>query len=878
MACTFGVGLFVTRIVLDSVGASDFGVLAALGGSGALFLAISQALGLSAKRHLAYEIGRGNDGSLDELFNTALVLFVVLAAVLVGLGLALAPVLLDAFTIPVGREQAAWVALHVTLAGLAISVMISPFYAVVEARQAMGQVAIFEIIRSLLHLAAAIWVSQYHGDRLVAYSILVGCVVFTRASFFAVTTALRFPESRPNPHAFRREALPKLARFAGWASLLQIGARMCMHACVVLLGVFFSPVIVAGYAIAMRVREYHDNFSHVVPRVVQPAMTTMEARGKRRDVHRLALLTCKYTTLGVLFFVAPLLLETTTVLDMWLKEVPAGAVLLVQLELVWLTVDSLSRGFDSAVIAHGAIARYAAASTLPWFLALPFAAVLFSVFGFSAAALPGTLLLVSIIMIPIRIAYGGTLVGVGMREWLHETFVPIVSVFVPAFGVAVLAHGIWDASVWRVLIVTVCYGGVSAALIWTAIFDRDVKLAIAGVLDSSLRRLTGKGLSRLSSGRFGPSPLCHLPFVSSLSSEPSSIETTCKAATELTEQEIESWRNLLNKRNHVESPFFQPDYTLAVAEARDDVETVLLHKNRELVGVVPFHRLVGNVAKPVGLRISDFQAALVQSSDWRPKDLIDAGDLSAFRFDRLVSPNSTFSPGSVAAESPYIETACGTKIYHGKNGVRSSQSVRQIFRKRRKLEREIGELRFEFQTDDSAVFELMKQWKSRQRADSHTTNVLDFPWVMVTLERIRRTQNDDFAGITSALYAGGEPVAVHFGMRTKRVLHWWFPAYDVRFAKYSPGAMLLVELIDACGEQGIRRLDLGEGDERYKQSFQTGSLQLTAGFIGRNPLSDSAWNTWLRTRLALRDSRIAQNLVRESKRRIRSFSKLRYAK
>ena len=85
----------------------------------------------------------------------------------------------------------------------------------------------------------------------------------------------------------------------------------------------------------------------------------------------------------------------------------------------------------------------------------------------------------------------------------------------------------------------------------------------------------------------------------------------------------------------------------------------------------------------------------------------------------------------------------------------------------------------------------------------------------------------------STLYVGEELVAVHLGLRSDSVLHWWFPAYDRKYQAYSPGLILLHSLLRQCNEHGITRLDLGKGAERYKAQYKTGDLTLAIGGIDR---------------------------------------------
>ena len=90
------------------------------------------------------------------------------------------------------------------------------------------------------------------------------------------------------------------------------------------------------------------------------------------------------------------------------------------------------------------------------------------------------------------------------------------------------------------------------------------------------------------------------------------------------------------------------------------------------------------------------------------------------------------------------------------------------------------------------------------------------------------------------LRAGDHIVAVHAGMRSRHVLHWWFPAYDQQFAKFSPGVILLIRMAEALAATGVRMIDLGKGDDRYKLSLMTHTAELKEGFVERPSLLAAA--------------------------------------
>jgi CelD/BcsL family acetyltransferase involved in cellulose biosynthesis len=183
------------------------------------------------------------------------------------------------------------------------------------------------------------------------------------------------------------------------------------------------------------------------------------------------------------------------------------------------------------------------------------------------------------------------------------------------------------------------------------------------------------------------------------------------------------------------------------------------------------------------------------------------------------------------AESPYLDLRGGFDRYRQERKERGSGLLEEMARKARKLEREVGPIRFEFHTRDEGVFARLLEWKAAQREQTKTFNVLNMGWARDLLKRIQATQTDDFAGMLSALYAGDQLAAVHLGMRSRSALHYWIPTYNPALGKYSPGSMILLETARAASEIGVTRLDMGAGDERYKNRFKSGFLMLGFGSV-----------------------------------------------
>ena len=349
-------------------------------------------------------------------------------------------------------------------------------------------------------------------------------------------------------------------------------------------------------------------------------------------------------------------------------------------------------------------------------------------------------------------------------------------------------------------------------------------------------------------------------------------------ARRLPEDYWQSWRRIQQSAPELDSPFFHPELTRLTARVRDDVETAVLLDGGRPAGFFPFQRGPRNLAQAVVGRLSEFHGVIAApDADWTPDDLVRACGLSAWYFDHLPMTQTKFRPhvwGESA--SPYMDLSRGFEECRA--ALRASGgSLSQVERKARKMGREVGPLRFVFHANDGAVLDSLLSWKSEQHRRTGVLQVLEVPWVRDLLRDLAARDGEDFGGPLSALYAGDLLVAAHLGLRGRRVLHVWFPAYDARFEHYSPGLILLIEMAREAAARGIHRIDFGKGPERYKANFKSGDTPIGEGAVDRRRIARSLRRRWYDAKRRIRESRWKSQLEipLRATRRLRQWTSVR---
>jgi CelD/BcsL family acetyltransferase involved in cellulose biosynthesis len=88
-------------------------------------------------------------------------------------------------------------------------------------------------------------------------------------------------------------------------------------------------------------------------------------------------------------------------------------------------------------------------------------------------------------------------------------------------------------------------------------------------------------------------------------------------------------------------------------------------------------------------------------------------------------------------------------------------------------------------------------------------------------------------------------VASHIGFREGSLLHYWFPAYDTRYSKYSPGTALFIELVRCASEHGIEAIDMGFGEQPYKRKQTDVQSDVAFGYASDSGLRRTMYRAGL---------------------------------
>jgi CelD/BcsL family acetyltransferase involved in cellulose biosynthesis len=304
---------------------------------------------------------------------------------------------------------------------------------------------------------------------------------------------------------------------------------------------------------------------------------------------------------------------------------------------------------------------------------------------------------------------------------------------------------------------------------------------------------------------------------------------------ELGAPELAAWRAMQRSCRELDNAFLAPGFTLAAGRVRATARVAVLEEGQDLVGFFPFEKGRFRIGRPIGAGVCDAQGVIhVPGHEWNALELLKGCHLDVWEFDHLIGGQLASAGHNVARRSSAtIDISRGYEAYVAERQSASKKVFKSTFYKQRKLERDLGATRFEFDIQDSHALGVLLRWKSDQYRRTGRRDRFAIEWIEHLVRDLFETGSDGCTGTLSVLYSADRIVAAHFGLRSDSCLSCWFPAYDPSLARYSPGLSLHLRMAEAAAATGLCYLDLGKGDEDYKQSLKTGEVIVGEGWIDR---------------------------------------------
>jgi len=484
------IGLFTTRIVLDALGVTNYGIYMLVAGVVGMLGILNSNMANTSMRYMAHSLGSGNKETIRKTFNTTLYLHFIIGAIVIVLmqigGWIMFEFLLN---IPPDKIFDAKVVFHFMVITTFITVMSVPYDAVMNAHENMIALALVEIFGHILRLGIAIYLTYSQANLLILYGFLMLIIQVLLSLIKLSYSRVKYDECKISFRAYvEKKLIKEILAFTGWNLFGSIAYMSDIQVRGVLLNMFFGVSLNAAVGISQTATSQLNMISVSLTRAINPQLIKSEGGGDRERMLRITLISAKFSAFLFALFAIPVLMEANYLLNLWLKDVPAYTVVFCQLIIVAMLVEKFTFQITTAIRAVGNIRNFQLVETLIIVCSIPAA-----YFAFKSGYGPSTIFIFGILFsfakVVVRLYFGKKVANLGIRNYLKNAILVILIPILLATPFAFLFNQMMPESFFRLIIVSFVFMFTLSISFWMWSLKREEKDLAQSVLTSLIQKI-----------------------------------------------------------------------------------------------------------------------------------------------------------------------------------------------------------------------------------------------------------------------------------------------------------------------------------------------------------------------------------------------------
>ena len=347
--------LYTSRLILEHLGISDYGVYSVVASFIAMFSLFSDSLTTTIQRFLTYSLGERNYDKVQKYFSASvcvllsLSIFIVVVAEIIGVYY-----IQEKMVIPDNRVTAAVIVFQLSLLTFVISILSVPYNAILTANENFKIFAYIDILDSLLILLLVVSLKFVAFDKLVYYAVgLTVIAVFIRI-LYQYYCRKKYDEAKFKIIKDKQVYL-ELLSFSSLTFLGQAGVVIGEGGINLVMNAFFGVSVNATRGVSTQVSNAVGGFIRSFTTALNPQITKSYADGQYMRFTSLVYNSSKFSFLLLMVFMIPVYVNIDFLLDLWLTKIPPLTDIFVRIMLVQSLIHVLFNAPTTAIYATGKI-------------------------------------------------------------------------------------------------------------------------------------------------------------------------------------------------------------------------------------------------------------------------------------------------------------------------------------------------------------------------------------------------------------------------------------------------------------------------------------------------------------------------------------------
>ncbi|HGW2956168.1 TPA: lipopolysaccharide biosynthesis protein [Raoultella ornithinolytica] len=399
------VSLYTTRVILDEMGASGYGLFSVIYGAVGFFVFIVLAMNDSVQRFLSMKIGSDDIQGIKDIFKNSIVIYLIFGAVLISCLLCLKDVALNN-VLNISENSIGTAYKIYVLACLSIFILVvqTPFNALVLSYEKMSFYAYMSIYDACSKLMLAFAITHMvSNDKVTLYSLLLLISSVVGFGCYVLFCLINFSKSLFGGRV-NKGIIKEIYSFSFWNVLGGFASVSRIQGINILLNIYFSTVVNAAFAISNTVLNAINLLTQSLVTAIRPQIYKSYAASDITRYRMLILLGSKFTFVFLSIISLPIIINTNEILMVWLKNIPDYGVVFVRIIVFMALIDSLSFSIMAGIQATGKIRAYQLLVGIVVFVNLPITYILLKA-GFSPQFIAFPLIITSLINLNLRVFF-----------------------------------------------------------------------------------------------------------------------------------------------------------------------------------------------------------------------------------------------------------------------------------------------------------------------------------------------------------------------------------------------------------------------------------------------------------------------------------------
>lgn len=353
--------IFTTRILLDALGASDYGLYNVVGGAILMLGFLTSTMSHTSQRFISYAEGQGDLENIKSVFNNIVIVHYIVSIFLVFILICAGFIFFNGvLNIPEGRIDAALIIYICLIISTAFSVIVVPYDGILNAHENMYVYSIIGILDVFLKLIIAVCVLYSKSDRLIFYGILMALESWIIRAITKKYCKRHYEECKREElkKYYNKRKIKEFTSFAGW-NLVNIASGMTsLYGRNIAVNHFFGTILNAALGIATQLSGVIMGVSANMIKAITPILVKSEANNDRNRMLNITYLGCRFSYLLFSFFCIPIIFYIDYILNLWLTEVPQSTSIFCRLLIIAHLIEQLFSFLYQTVIAQGNVKMY----------------------------------------------------------------------------------------------------------------------------------------------------------------------------------------------------------------------------------------------------------------------------------------------------------------------------------------------------------------------------------------------------------------------------------------------------------------------------------------------------------------------------------------